>query len=144
MFLQVCVCPRGEGVSQHALQVSRPTPMWEVEGDLAIRGLQHALQQVSKGEVKGNPRPCLAGFQAHTQVGSWGESGQGGLQAHTQRGTCSGGGACSRGGPVPGGGLLQGCLLQCGNPPWQLLLQAVHILLECILVNERGRRVFEG
>ena len=48
------------------------------------------------------------------------------------------GGACSR------GGLLQGCLLQFGDPLWQLLLQAVHILLECILVNERGQRVFEG
>ena len=29
---------------------------------------------------------CLASFQAHTQGGSWGGSGQGGLQAHTQGG----------------------------------------------------------
>ena len=46
-------------VSQHALQVSRPTPRGEVEGS------------------------GLGGFQAHT----WGEvegSGLGGLQAHTQ------------------------------------------------------------
>ena len=32
MFLQVSVCPQGGVVSQHALQVSRPTPRGEVEG----------------------------------------------------------------------------------------------------------------
>ena len=42
-------------VSQHALQVSRPTTRGEVQGVL----------------------------QAHTHGGSWGGSGQGGLQAHT-------------------------------------------------------------
>ena len=38
---------------------------------------------------------CLAGFQAHTQGGSRGGSGQEVLQAHTW------GGACSRGVPAP-------------------------------------------
>ena len=67
MFLQECVCPLGGGVvTQHALQVVS----------------QHALQQVSGGGIP----VCLAGFQAHTQGGSRGGSGQGGLQAHNQRG----------------------------------------------------------
>ena len=53
---------------------------------------------------------CLAGFQAHAQGGSWGRSGQGGLQAHTWGGLLPRG-ACSRG----WGCLLQRCV--CGDPP---------------------------
>ena len=40
-------------------------------------------------------------------------------------GVCSGGGCLHQGVPARGGG---------GDPPWQLLLRAVRILLECILV----------
>ena len=70
-------------VSQHALQVSRPTPKGEVEGDLAMGG---GSRPTPKGEVEGNlawgspgphPRgklrgiwPWGGGFQAHTQGGS--------------------------------------------------------------------------
>ena len=80
MFLHVSVCPQGEGgipaclaggipaclaglqggVSQHALQVSRPTPKGELEGS-------------GQGGLRGLAR----GLQVHTQGG-------GGLQAHTQ------------------------------------------------------------
>ena len=50
---------------------------------------------------------------------------------------------CSRGGSVPRGSALGGLLwgvsgpggMPGGDPPRQLLLQAVCILLECILVN---------
>ena len=63
----MCLSTGGGGVvTQHALQVVS----------------QHALQQVSGGGIP----VCLAGFQAHTQGGSRGGSGQGGLQAHNQRG----------------------------------------------------------
>ena len=57
---------------------------------------------------------CLAGFQAHSQGGSWGVWPGRGLQTHT-------------------GGVSQHALRQT-PPPWWPLLQAVHILLECILV----------
>ena len=48
---------------QHALQVSRPTPKGEVEGDL--------VQAHTQGEVEGDL------VQTHTQGGSWGGSGPG-------------------------------------------------------------------
>ena len=83
---------------------SRPTPKWEVEGDLV---------------------------QAHTQEGSWGGSGPG---PHPRgevegdlargvpgvRGACSGGACFRLGVETP--------------PPWRLLLRVVRILLEYILV----------
>ena len=109
------------GVSQHALQVSRPTPRGKVEGDLAGGGLQ-----------------------AQNQGGSWGGSGQGGSPGPHPMGKLRGiwpGGSPGPhlGGLLPGGVCSQrGCLLQggCGDTPlWWLLLWAVHILLECILVS---------
>ena len=70
---------------------------------------------------------CLAGFQAHTQRRSWVGSGQGGISSLTL------GGSAPRGVPAPGGACSGDV---CGEtPPWQLLLWAVHILLECILVS---------
>ena len=59
VFTHVCLSTGGV-LSQHALQVVS----------------QHALQQISIGS--GIPA-CPAGFQAHTQEGSWGGSGQGGV-----------------------------------------------------------------
>ena len=47
-------------VSQHALQVSRPTSMGEVEGS----GLGGVIQTHTGGE---SPGPHLGGLQAHTQ-----------------------------------------------------------------------------
>ena len=83
MFLQVCVCPQGEVVSQHALQqVSR--------GVLSQHALQvvsqQALQQVSGGSAPGGSAPggaCSRGLLLG--------------------GACSGGGVWSWGVPVPGG-----------------------------------------
>ena len=58
---------------------------------------------------------CLAGYQAHTQVGSLGGSGWGGLQAHTQ-GEVEG--DLARECLLPGGWLLWGvCSRGCGDPP---------------------------
>ena len=48
---------------------------------------QHALHQVSGGEQGAGIPACLAGFQVHTQGGSLGGSGWGGLQAHNQGGS---------------------------------------------------------
>ena len=62
-------------VSQHALQVSRPTPRGEVEGS----GLGGSPGPHPGGEVEGSG---LGGLQAHTQGGKL--RGQpGGSQAHT-------------------------------------------------------------
>ena len=61
-------CSRSPGVvSQHALQVSRPTPRGGVEGDLA-RGVS---RPTPKAEVEGG---LVGGPQAHTSEG---------LQTHT-------------------------------------------------------------
>ena len=108
-------CPGGV-VSQHALQVSRPTPRGEVEGS-GQGGLQAYTQGESWGVWPGG------GLQAHTQWGSPG-SHLGGLQAHTQ--------GVSR--PTPWGGVYPS---MCWGrpPPHRLLLWAVCILLECILVR---------
>ena len=112
----------GGGVSQHALQVSSPTPRGEVEGS----GLG-ALQAHTQGEVEGSG---LGSLQAHfpgegLQVQTLGD-----LQAHTW--------GVSR--PTPGGGLQahtwgvsQHVLRQTPHSR-QLLVRAVRILLECILV----------
>ena len=133
MFLHVSVILfTGGVVSQHALQAVS----------------QHALQQVSRGGIPA----CLAGFQVHTQgeVKGSGRGGGGSSGPHL-------GGVCSRGCllwgggvgvPAPGGYLLWGCVLWecllwadcskgwCGDPYCcGLLLQAVRILLECILVK---------
>ena len=64
-------------VSQHALQVSRPTPRGEVEGDLA-GGVSRptpkgdlawgVYRPKPKGEVEGDL--ARGGLQAHTQGGS--------------------------------------------------------------------------
>ena len=56
----------GGVVSQHALQVSRPTPRGEVEGDLARGGLQ-----------------------AHTEGGSWGDLARVGVSRPIPRGGLS-------------------------------------------------------
>ena len=107
MFLQMCVCPQGGipeciaggipvclaaglgggGVSQHAWQVSRPTPKREVEGDLA-RGVS---RPTPKEEVEGDQ---AGGASRPTPKGEVQAIWPGGLQALTQ-----------------GGYLLWGCLL---------------------------------
>ena len=124
MFLQMCVCPQGGipeciaggipvclaaglwgEVSQHALQVSRPTPKWEVEGDLA-RGVS---RPTPKGEVEGDQAGGVSRPTPKGEVeGIW----PGGLRAHTQGG-CLLWGVPALGGTCSGGCLLQeGCLLR--------------------------------
>ena len=112
MFLHMSVCPGG--ISQHALQVVS----------------QHALQQVWGGWYPSMPcrfpgphpggklRGILpGGSPGPHQRGKLRGSGQGGgLQAHTQGWSIP---ACTE-----------------ADPPQQLLLWAVRILLECILVCE--------
>ena len=159
--------PRGKFRGIWPGGVSRPIPKVEVEGDLvqvhtqggSLGGSgQGGLQAYTQGGSWGgsgpgpHPRGKLRGIwsrptpkvevegdlvQAHTQGGSWGGSGWGVclLQGVSDpRGVYSRGHACSQGGVCswgfcPGGG--------CGDPPppWRLLLQAVRILLECILVS---------
>ena len=69
MFSQVCICPQ-EGVSQHALQVVYQHALQQV-----LRGVvsQHALQ-VSRPTLKGKSRWIWVGvgegIQAHTQGAS--------------------------------------------------------------------------
>ena len=65
----------------------------------------------------------------------WGVSAPGGSAPGGVRGkVCSWGGVCSKGGClVPGGAWSQG--VPAGDAPGRLLLQAVRILLECILVE---------
>ena len=53
MFLQVCVCPRGGVVSQHALQVVSQHALQQDSGGVLFQHAlqvvsQHALQQVSR------------------------------------------------------------------------------------------------
>ena len=84
---------------------------------------QHALQQVSRGvwypsipcrfpgpHPSGKLRGIWPGGSPgpHPRGKLRGIRPRGGLQAHTQRGTCSGGGACSREVPAPGGLLWGG------------------------------------
>ena len=80
---------QGGVVSQHALQVSRPTPRGEVEGDL-VRGIS---RPTPKGEVEGD----LAR----------------GVSRPTPGGVCSWNGLLPRGGLVPGGAWSGGL---CGDP----------------------------
>ena len=133
--IPACLAAGLQGVSsQHALQVSKPTPRGEVEGlargwflgpypSRKLRGLGGSPvphQEGSPGPHPGVPRP--------TPRGSPGPY-PGGLQANTQgvfrpttRGVSS---------PMPGG-VSQHALRQ--TPQW-LLLHVVRILLECILVK---------
>ena len=67
----------------------------------------------------------MGGLQAHTQGEVEGDLTRG-VSRPTPRGVCSRG-VCSRGG-------VSGPRGVCGDPPGWLLLQAVSILLECILV----------
>ena len=109
------------GVSQHTLQVSRPTPKGEVEGS-GLGGLQAHTQGVSRTTPRG-------GLETHTQ-GAPGPHPGGGLQAHPRGAPGPHLGGVYR--PTPGG-----CILACTEadiPPRRLLLRAVRILLECILV----------
>ena len=123
MFLQVCVCPqggggggipaciaggipaclgaglRGEGgvglgVSQHTLQVSRPTHAGEVEGDLARR---------SPGP---HPRGKLRGIWPGGSPGP--HPGEGGVSRPTPGGVSALGGCVLQGGA---------CSRGCGDPP---------------------------
>ena len=100
--------------------VSRPTPRGEV--GRSGRGVQ--TQGYNGGSGWGYPGSHLGG-QDHT----WGSRPTPGAQVHTRGypGPHLGGS-----GPDPGG-----CIPACteANPPRQLLLWAVRILLECILVS---------
>ena len=86
MFLHVSViCPRGGRgwgvvVSQHALQVSRPTPKGEVEGSGQGEGVSRPTWGVSRPTPGGGACP----------------------------GGSAPGGACSGGVPAPGGGCAGG------------------------------------
>ena len=99
-----CRSPKGGGLSQHALQVSRPTPRGELEGS----GLWGGLQAHTQGEVEGSG--LWEGSPGPHQGGG------GGLQVHTQG--CIP--ACTEADTHP--------------PCRWLLLRAVRILLQCILV----------
>ena len=95
--------------------------------------------------IAGGIPACLAGFQAHTQGGSLGGSGRG-VSRPTPKGEVEG--DLARGGvsrlTPRGRGLLLGGAWSTGVCSWRggvepsplgrLLLQAVRILLECILV----------
>ena len=101
MSLQVFVCPhRGVGGIPACIAGGIPACL-------------------AAGLLGGGIPECLAGFQAHTQGGSWRGISPGRCLL---LGVPAPGGACSRGGVET-------------PPPWRLLLQAVRILLECILVN---------
>ena len=103
---------RGEGVvSQHALQVSRPTPKGG-SSEVWPGG-------VSRSRPGGVSRPTSGGVSRLTPGG--------GLQAHT-RGSPE---PHPQGVSMPTPGVSQHALRQ--NPKW-LLLQTVCILLECTLV----------
>ena len=113
-------------VSQHALQ--------QVSGGVS----QHALQ-VSRGKFRGiwpgvgvspgpHPRGKLRGIWSRPTP-------KGEVEGDLTRGYLlqrvpALGGVCCRGMPAPVGLPALG---GCGDPPWWLLLRAVHILLECIL-----------
>ena len=68
--------------------------------------------------------------------------GGGGLQAHTQGevGGLAGGGLQAQAGGAQVGGVSQHALKR--TPPRRLLLQTVHILLECILVSKCNQILF--
>ena len=97
-----CRSPRGRGVSQHALQVSRPTPKGELEGS----GWGDVFRPTPRGQVEGSglggsPGPHPGGEVEGSGWGSPGHTtggvtrptpegvsrltprGVGGLQAHT-------------------------------------------------------------
>ena len=103
-------CPyRGGVISQHASQVSRPIPRWEVEG--SGRG---GLQAHTQGEVEGSGQ---------------GEGSPGPHPGGRLRGLAGGSPGPHQGGWYPS--------MHWGRPSAhsrQLLLRAVDILLECILV----------
>ena len=85
------------GVSQHALQVSRPTPRGKVEGDLA----GGVSRPKTKGEVEGD---LAGGVSRPTPNGEV----AGDLARGVSRPTP--GGACSQGVCSQRGCLLQGCV----------------------------------
>ena len=100
----------GGVVSQHALQVSRPSPRREVEGS----GWGGSPGPHPRGKLRGL---AWGGLQAHTQ-GDLQAHTLGGLQAHTQGGVP----ACTEADTPP--------------PSRRLLPQVLRILLECILVTQ--------
>ena len=136
MFLHMSVCPQGGGipeflaggnpaclaglqgrlVSQHALQISRPTPRGELEGS-GWRGLQAHTQGWLRDLARGSPSPQPGGLQAQT-------GGSPGLH--------------------PGGMCIPACTEVDPSPSWWLLPQAVRILLECILVGDVLERKRKG
>ena len=135
IFSEVCVknsVHRSGVVSQHALQVSRPTPRGEVEGS----GLGGVSRPTPRGKLRGlawrvsrpTPRGKLRGQAWGVSRPTPGESPGphwGCLQAHTQ--------GVPRHSPS-GGGVSQHALRQTPLPSRWLLLWVVRILLECILV----------
>ena len=108
MFLHVCVCPRGMHcrwypsmpcsrsrggmVSQHALQVSRPTPRGEVEGSG-----WGGVSRPTPGGVPAPRRGCLLRGVSRPTLGEDACS-----RGSAPRGVPAPGGACS-GGLLPGG-----------------------------------------
>ena len=141
MFLQVCVCPPGGGVlSQHALQVvSQHALQWGgvlvleggwclVLGGLLLGGVCSWGVSTPGGWVVETPQ----NYQAHNQGGNWGDQ----IQAHSQGGKLRG----IRSRPTAKGEIEGGS--DQTPPPWQLLLRAVRILLECVLVRSFFLRNF--
>ena len=139
----------GVVVSQHALQVSRPTPKGEVEGNQAwgvsrptpkgeVQGIWPGgvSRPTPKGEVEGD----LAGVSPDPHLGGSPDPHPGGVSRPTPRGSPSphrGGGLC----PGPGQGGSQHALRQTPPHSRRLLLRAVRILLECILVNQGAYKI---
>ena len=125
MFLQVCVCSRGGGGGGIPACITGGIPaclacfqahtQGEVEGDLVSR-------PTSKGEVEG------------------GQAGEGESPGPHPRGKLRGIRTGGSPGPHPGGLPAPWGGGVWRPPPWRLLLRAVHILLECILVQN----VFES
>ena len=88
MFLHVSVIlSTGGVVSQHALQVSRPTPRGEVEGSGWGSLQAHTRGQISGPTPGGSPGPQWGVSLVHTRGGLQAHMG-GALQAHTQGGVC--------------------------------------------------------
>ena len=114
---------RREVVSQHALQVSRPTPSGG-----SLRGLAGGVSRPTpRGGVEGSG---LGGVSRSTPRGEVEGSGWGGLQSHSQG---------SLQAHTGGWGVYPSMFWGRPPPPppthsWRLLLRAVRILLDCILV----------
>ena len=117
IFTRVCLSTGGGVVSQHALQVSRPTPKGELEGS-GRSGLQTHTQE--------------GGLQAHTWRGSPGQHLEG-VSRPTPRGCIP---ACTEAAPPPADGYC------CGRYAsyWNAFLLSTVTILACLYQRRCGLR----